>query len=350
MLFVGADVHLRKIVVHILDENGKTVKALTLPGDASLFLEALVRLKADCAVCYEASCGYGHLYDRLRQLPNVKRIVVAHAGQLRLIFRSKRKNDRVDAKKLATLLFLDEVPAVHVPRADVRAWRQMIEFRNKTVTKCTAIKNQIRALLRTHGLAGPHRTSLWTLAGRVWLSNLELPSVESGFQRDILLESLSQEQNRLKRVTLLLNQTAQKHPGVQLLQTIPGVGPRTAEAVVAYIDDPARFRRSKQVGSYFGLVPCQDQSADSNRLGHITKEGPATVRRLLTEAAWQGIRRSPEIRAVFDRIQGGDSGRRKIALVATTHWLVRVMHAMLRSGEAARFTTLTKQSKNRSAA
>ena len=343
MLFIGVDVHLRKIVVHILDANGKTVKSQTLTGDIGLFLESILRLKEDCAVCYEASCGYGHLYDRLKRLPNVKRVVVAHAGQLRLIFRSKRKNDRADAKKLATLLFLDQVPAVHVPGADVRAWRQMIEFRSKTVQKCTAIKNQLRGLLRTHGIAGLSRKALWTRAGMVWLATVELPGVTAAFQRDMLMDSLRQEQVRLKRVTALLDQTAQTQPGVQLLRTIPGVGPRTAEAVVAYIDNPDRFRRSKQVGSYFGLVPCQDQSADANRLGHITREGPSTVRRLLTEAAWQGIRRSPEIAAVFERIQGGDPKRKKIALVATTHWLVRVMHAMLRSGEAARFTTRTKE-------
>lgn len=343
MFIVGVDVHLRKIVMHILDSNGKLVKEQTLSGDVSLFLMAVQSLKGDCAVCYEASCGYGHLHDRLSRLPNVKRVVVAHAGQLRLIFRSKKKNDRADARKLATLLFLDQVPAVHVPSVDVRAWRQMIEFRRKVVQKCTAIKNQLRAVLRTHGQQGPHRAALWTRKGMEWLEALALPTLESAFQRDVLVESLTQENARLKRVTTLLDETAQKHPGVQLLQTIPGVGPRTSEAVAAYIDDPRRFRRGKQVGSYFGLVPCQDQSADKNRLGHITKEGPATARKLLTEAAWQGIRRSPEIRAFFERVQGDDPGRKKIALVATAHWLLRVMYAMLLSGEAARFTLNPKK-------
>jgi transposase len=129
-----------------------------------------------------------------------------------------------------------------------------------------------------------------------------------------------------------LKEVAQQHPGVALLMTIPGVGIRTAEAVVAYIDDPKRFARSKAVGSYFGLVPLQDASADKNRLGHITKQGPATVRRLVTEVAWQGIRRSPEVRAFFERVQRDDPQRKKIAIVATAHYLVRVMHAMLRDG------------------
>ncbi|MCH7702038.1 MAG: IS110 family transposase [Planctomycetes bacterium] len=118
-----------------------------------------------------------------------------------------------------------------------------------------------------------------------------------------------------------------------MLRTIAGVGPRTSEAVMAYMDDPERFTRNQKVGSYFGLVPCQDQSADRNRLGHITRQGPATERKVLTEAAWPGIRRSAHLRGYFHRIQGDDPSGKRIALSATAHYLARAMQAMLRAGE-----------------
>jgi transposase len=107
---------------------------------------------------------------------------------------------------------------------------------------------------------------------------------------------------------------------------------RTAEAVAAFVDDPDRFRNAKAVGRYFGLVPCQDQSGDRNRLGHITREGAPVVRQLVAEAAWQARRRSPRVRAYFERVQRDDPRRKKIALVATAHYLVRVMWAMLKHG------------------
>ena len=106
--------------------------------------------------------------------------------------------------------------------------------------------------------------------------------------------------------------------------------------MVAYIDDPHRFRRTHQVGAYFGVVPCQDASAGSNRLGHITKDGPSTARKLLIEATWQVIRYSPKAKAFFDRVAGGKKDRRKIALVATAHYLLRCMLAMLQTGEVWR--------------
>jgi transposase len=70
-------------------------------------------------VCYEGSCGYGYFHALLRTL--AARVVVVHPGQLRLIYRSKNKNDRNDAERLAKLKYLGEVPTVHVPSL-VRTW------------------------------------------------------------------------------------------------------------------------------------------------------------------------------------------------------------------------------------
>ena len=110
------------------------------------------------------------------------------------------------------------------------------------------------------------------------------------------------------------------------------MGIRTAEAMAAFIDDPQRFGDAKAVGCSFGLVPSQDQSGDKNRLGHITRAGAPVVRQLVAEAAWQAQRRSPTVRAYFERVQRDDPQRKKIALVATAHYLVRVMWAMLKRG------------------
>lgn len=346
MYYVGLDVHKQSIVMCILDANGKVCKE-SRERHIGPVLQTLRALRGPLSVCYEASCGYGFLHDRLAELPNVKRIVVAHPGQVRLIFRSKRKNDRIDAAKLAKLLFLDQVPQVHVPALEVRSWRRAIEFRRRLVDDQTRVKNRLRALLREHGIAAPHRKRLWTQVGLAWLRAQALATPMAGLQRHVLLDDLERVRQHLKTLERDLDRIGRQHPGVLLLRTIPGVGPRTAEAVVAYIDSPLRFGRSRQVANYFGLVPCQDQSADKNRLGHITREGPATVRKLLCEASWQGVLRSPEIRAHFERICDGHPGRRRIALVATANWLVRVMFAMLRSGEVSRFTKFARGDRDR---
>ena len=337
MWWIGLDVHDRYFAICILDEHGKVIKETKLHCGLKELVAYLKGLPKPWSICYEVSCGYGHLFDLLA--PWAKRVAVAHAGQLRLIFKSKRKCDRVDARKLATLLFLDQVPTVHVPSVNVRSWRNLIAFRHRQVRRRTGVKNALRTLLRSYGIESPKGSRLWSRKGRFLVSNVVFPAATAALQRDLLLDELQHVEQGIHRAQKVLDAIARKHPGVMLLQTIPGVGPRTAEAVVAWIDDARRFVRNKAIGNYFGLIPCQDQSARKNRLGHITAEGPAVVRALLTEAAWQGIRHSAHMKEYFERICRQDDDRRKIALIATAHYLARVMLAMLQSGQVWRYET-----------
>jgi transposase len=328
---VGLDLGQRRSSLCVLDSNGKTIRQEEVFGHWPKLIDRIAQLPKPFDLCFEASCGYGYLYDKLA--PLARRVVVAHPGQLRLIFRSKRKNNRIDAARIAKLLYLDAVPPVHVPSVNVREWRTLIEFRQRLLSRRVALKNQIRALLRAQGIAA--NRSLWSKKGMAWLNGLELSSMDM-LRRDIILGELQQIDGQIRRVEKELKQIADRHPGMTLLMSIPGVGIRTAEAFAAYIDDPRRFARIHQVASYLGLVPCQDATGDANRLGHITKDGPATVRKLLCEAAWQAVRYDPGMRSYFERLMHNDPDRKKIAIVAVAHRLARIMLAMLRSGETYR--------------
>jgi transposase len=139
------------------------VKVATIRGAWARVISWLRKLGRPFKVCFEASTGYGFMFDELSKIAAC--VKVAHPGHLRMIFRSKRKNDRVDAAKL---MYFDDVPEVHVPAADVRAWRQMITFRHRLVARRTAVKNQTRALLRSLGVRAPR--GLWSRRGREWLA------------------------------------------------------------------------------------------------------------------------------------------------------------------------------------
>ncbi|MDP6043989.1 MAG: IS110 family transposase [Phycisphaerae bacterium] len=332
MNYIGLDVHYRTSSICILNKNGKKIKQQTIRGGWSKLLEELQDAPKPFAICFEATCGYGHLYDRLSKV--ARRVVMAHPGKLRLIFRSARKNDRVDAEKLAKLLYLDEVPAAHVPSTNVRQWRELIEFRRRRVDKQTACKNQLRCLIRSHDMKAPR--GLWTKNGLAWLASQQWPTASSQVRCEMLLDDYETNATQIKKITRVLDEIGKKHPGVSLLRTIPGVGARTSETIMAYIDDPQRFARSSQAACYFGLIPRQDASGGVNRLGHITKQGPPTARKYLVEAAWQAVRRSPKVRARYERILQDQPRRRKIALVAVARWLVQCMQAMLTTGEVWR--------------
>ena len=328
MYYVGLDVHACQIEMCVLERGGQVVRRKGVRTLAAAIRE--VRgLDGPAAVCFEASQGAGFVRDALRKV--AQRVVVANPSRLAMISRSKRKNDRNDAEWLAKMLILDLVPECHIPEVDVRAWRQAIEHRRRLLKRRTGLKAAIRSHLRAYGKAAGR--GLWTKAGLAWLADEAFPDELAERRRDVLMKELADAEAALRLMTQALDAKAKKHPGVALLMTIPGVGVRTAEAVMAYVDDPTRFARVRQAGTYFGLVPQQDQSARVNRLGHITRQGPSVVRWLLTEAVWQGIRRSEKLRRHYERVLKGDPDRRKIAAVATAHFLSRAMVAMLKSGE-----------------
>jgi transposase len=327
MLYVGLDVHSRQSSLCILNSAGGTVNEIQLKGPQSGVVDRLRQLDEPFSICYEASCGYGHLYEALRPLAH--HVAVAHPAKLRLIYKSKRKNDRVDAQKLAKLLLLDMVPQVHVPHVDVRAWRSLIILRQRVMAQMVRAKNQIRAVLRENDIACPKW--LWSKKKLVWLDSLQLHQVAK-LRLDLAVEEFKSLNQKVKRLEAELQRYADRHPAVMLLMTIPGVGIRTAETFVAWVDDVARFRRTRQLGAYFGLVPCQDASADRNRLGHITKDGPPVMRKLICEATWTAVKRCPSFKRYFERTMADKPERKKIAIVAAAHRMIRVMGAMMRSG------------------
>jgi transposase len=339
MLYVGLDYHVNGSSLCILDCRGKLVKQFRVGGRWPAVVEAVRGLAAEgdgrapgrVAVAFEACGGCGVLYEQLCKAAT--RVEVAHPGHLRLIFKSKRKNDRVDAGKLARLLYCDAVPRAHIPKAEVRQWRRLVELRRVLVARRTAVKNQLRGLLRTLGLESPR--GLFTRKGMAAVGAQAMDDA-SALERDLLVEELKSASGRVRRVQKELNRRAKDDARVTLLMTVPGVGARTAEAFVAYVDHVERFGRSAQLGSYFGLVPCQDSSAGRERLGHITREGPASVRWLLVEAAWQAVRKDAGLKAMYERLCGGKDGkaeRKKVAIVAVARHLACAMGAMLRTGE-----------------
>ena len=329
MLYIGLDVHSRQSSLCILNAQGGKINQIQVNGPRSAVVERLRKLDEPFSVCYEASIGYGQLYESLR--PIAAHVAVAHPGKLRLIYGDKRKNDRVDANKLAKLLLLDMVPRVHVPHIDVRAWRSLIVLRQRVLQQLVRAKNQIRGVLRENDLAGPKW--LWSRKQLAWLESLELHPVAK-LRLELAVEELKAVTAKIKRIEKELQTYADRQPAVKFLMTIPGVGIRTAETFVAWVDDITRFRRTRQLGAYFGLVPCQDQSANKNRLGHITRDGPPVMRKLICEAAWTAVKKCPAFKGYFERIMAGKPERKKIAIVAASHRLIRVMGAMMRSGTA----------------
>jgi transposase len=254
----------------------------------------------------------------------------------------KRKTDRDDARRLAEVYVLGKFPEVALPAKEVRERRALIETRQKLVGRRVALQNRIRSVFVGQGLAAPHGAKAWTRVGLAGMAQHARPLAECGPDQlwrgrlHLALTELEHVKGLLDQADQKLDELARDDAGMRILDTIPGVGPRTAEAVVAFLPEPKRFKTTKQVSAYGGFVPRQYQSTDTDHRGRITKRGPKTLRKLLVECAWVMLRYNAWARAIYQRLTHGGKTRKKQAIVALARKLLVRCWAMLRDGTAWR--------------
>lgn len=249
---------------------------------------------------------------------------------------TKRKTDKDDAQKLLDIFLMGQLDEVHIPTRQTRQWRQLIHTRHFYIKQRTQIANAIRSLLQQQGGTVPAGHQAWTREGLAHLSRqcrtLNQCSADElwrGILREYL-RTLRQLNASVKKLELQLRHISKHNKQVNRLKTIPGVGERLAEMVVAVIDDPHRFKKAKQVAAYAGLVPKLYESGTMHRQGRITKAGHPLLRGLLVEVSWLMLRYNPVLKAFYDRVCGGVKSRRKIAVVALARKLITICWAMMR--------------------
>lgn len=289
------------------------------------------------SVVFEVCSFAGWVHDLVRALDVEVRVAnPAHEGWR---WRSvKRKTDRDDALKLARLAAANQLPTVYMPSREVREWRSLIQYRHKLVGRRTAMRNNIRSMLMRQGSKAAPGHRAWTNAGLQELAKMACPLDGLGMDElwrgmlDIELRALQQLEHLLRETDAKLGALGGKQEQVVRVRTIPGVGPRLAEVIVAFIDDPHRFRNGRQVACYAGLTPKQYESGTMKRQGRISRHGPTLLRSLLVEVAWIVRRYNPWGQAVFDSIAKGHSSRRKQAVVALARRLLVRAWAIMRDG------------------
>ena len=250
----------------------------------------------------------------------------------------KNKTDKNDALKLARLSAANDLKLVRLPDRITRHWRGTILYRQKLIERRTRIKNSIHALLVAEGKAMKAGQEGWSRESLKMLRELARP-MEQCCKEEIWsghlwmeLEQLEFLQKQIELLDRKLNEIGEADERVRRLQTIPGVGPRLSELVVAVLDDPKRFKNARQVSAYAGLVPRRYQSGSMDRGGRITKAGCSKLRKLLLEIAWGMLRHNQRGAKVFSRISKGQKTRRKQAAVALARRVLVWCWAMLRDG------------------
>ena len=281
------------------------------------------------------ACGpSGWISDACRAR-GIKTIVCSTNDEAWCWKNTKRKTDRDDALKLAKMAMMDALTPVHVPAPEIRQQRMLVKYRKKLDGRINRIKNAIRALFVGQGIEIDTGKRAWCL-GRERIDSFRKPLDQCGDlelwqgELDLELTQLDDLTRQMDIVEKKLEAYAKDNAHIQRVMTIPGVGRKTAEALVAAIDDPHRFKSSRHLSSYLGMTPKQYQSGETDRSGRISKRGPRMLRSLLLECAWASTRYNAWSKLTFARIHGGSRTRRKKAGIALARKLAVIAWAMMR--------------------
>ena len=314
MYYIGLDIHKKTISYCVKDASGQVHREGTVRATRNE-LDGWVRtLPEPRIIAMEATIFTGWIYDHL--LPQADQVKVAHPLMLRAIAAAKKKNDRIDAGKIADCLRCDFLPECHMASTEIRDRRRSLRYRHLLVRQMVQMKNRISGLLMETGVS--HNKQRLHKVGyfRELISkNEEVPESIRPLLR------LSRETiDRCRKTEYALVSSLERDPllaeRIQRLRTVPGVGSITALTWALEIGDVSRFRSIKQAISYCGLCGEEKSSADKVLRTPLSKQRNKHIQHVLVEAAKLAPRQNHELALIHEKEKQKGNGNRATLAVA----------------------------------
>ena len=324
MYYIGLDVHKRAISYCVKDAAGRAHMKGKI-GATRRELDAWIKtLPQPRTIAMEATIFTGWIYDHL--LPHAEKVKVAHPLMLRAIAAAKRKNDRIDASKIADCLRCDFLPECYMTSTEIRDRRRTLRYRGLLVKQMVQMKNRISGLLMETGVSyNKQRLHKVGCFAELMSSNEEIDdSIRP------LLKLSRETINRSQKLDYALVSSLERDPllaeRLERLRTVPGVGPITALTWALEIGDVARFQSIKQAISYCGLCGAEKSSADKVMRTPISKQRNKHIQQVLVEAAKLAPRQNHELALIYEKEkQRGNRNRATLAVARKmVSWMVAV--------------------------
>lgn len=337
--YAGLDVSLELTSVCVVDAQGQVVREAKVASEP----EALIRfLQAQGLEIARVGLEAGPLSQWLHA-------GLVRAGHEAVLLETRHvkaalsamtvKTDRRDARGIAQLLRLGWYRPVHAKSASAQEVRSLLTARKLIQSKLLDIESGIRGVLRGFGLkVGPISRGRFDARIRDLVEGQAMLETVVGSMLAVRT-ALQAEFTRLHRALLAL---VRADPVCRQLMSVPGVGAVVAITFKSGVDDPTRFRRSRDVGPHFGLTPRKYQSGEIDVTGSISKVGDRMVRTALYEAASVMLTRTVRMSPLKSWAMGVARRRgAKKARVALARKLGVILHRMWVDGTSFRWTSET---------
>lgn len=306
-LFIGIDVHKKSWTVTILTEHVEH-KTFNMPPDSE-GLVAYVRkhFPGASVICvYEAGFSGFWLFRKLRAAG--WECLVAHPADVPTTDKEHRtKSDRIDSRKLAQSLRARQLRGVWVPTPVQQQKRSLSRYRHVLMRDLRRYKNRIKSFLMYYGIEIPaqYEKANWTWKFIEWLEALKFEHAAGKLSLQSLIKGYRFHYEQILTMAREARALFRKEEKQMyyLLQTIPGVGPLTAIALIAEIADIGRFSNTRKLASMVGLTPHTEGSGERDRVRGMTQRHNEYLRTMLVEASWQALRQDPALLQYYERLR-----------------------------------------------
>ncbi len=335
--YAGLDVSLEQTSVCVVDAQGQVVREAKVASEPDALVDFLAREDLEIArVGLEAGPLSQWLHAGL--IAAGYEAVLLETRHVRAALSAMTvKTDRRDARGIAQLLRLGWYRPVHAKSASAQEVRSLLTARKLIQGKLLDIESGIRGVLRGFGLkVGPISRGRFEARIRDLVEGQAMLETVIGSMLAVRA-ALQAEFARLHRALLAL---VRNDPVCRQLMSVPGVGAVVAITFKSGVDDPSRFRRSRDVGPHFGLTPRKYQSGEIDVTGSISKVGDRMVRTALYEAASVMLTRTVRMSPLKSWAMGVARRRgAKKARVALARKLAVILHRMWVDGTSFRWTS-----------
>ena len=340
--YIGLDVHKRIISYCVKDGSGMIYAEGTIPATRFDLDHWMKTLPQPWTAAMEATMFTGWIYDHLQ--PHAAAVKVAHPLMLRSIAAAKKKNDRIDARKICDCLRCDFLPECYMPSTAIRERRRTLRYRNLLVRQMVQMKNKISGLMMEAGVS--YNKQRLHKAGYFRELLATNPDIDEGLRSLLRLcrETVVRLQKTENALVRTLENDALLMDRVERLMTIPAVGPITALTWALEVGDVQRFSSIKKAISYCGLCGAEKSSGSTVQRTPLSKQRNKHLQTTLIEAAKMAPRNSPELAMLYDKEkQKGNANRATLAVA-------RKLVAYLVAVDRRQKEFLTVERENRTAA
>lgn len=302
MVYAGIDYHKNYSVVHLLDEEGATLRQGRVDGNRPAGFAALLGgFEPGQVHCvFEATMNWGKLYDVLVEIEAVAQVTMAHPFKTRIIAEAQVKTDKLDARWLARLLRAGLIAEAHASSASARRRKELLRQRCYFVRQRTALRNRTHLLIGTQREpALPAVSDLFGKKGMAALRKLEFDQPHRDFMFSQDLRMLEELNERIREGERAVAAEFAQDEDYRLLLSLPGFGPTLAALAACEIDGVTRFRSAKKLLGYAGLAPTTSSSGGKIRQGRLMRSCNRWLKWAFIEAAWVAIGCSPYFGGIY---------------------------------------------------